>query len=192
MRILVADGNPANLESARRTLAGHDLVLVDTPEAAAEILFRQSEAMPHEVSVSQQFDVVLLSLYDEKQSEKKMFNEAPPVGFSLALTAASRRVAPLIGMVAGYLYSYDHPFGEPIKLLFDRRWSDGSRGVVINGTRVTFSDHVITQGYHDGRECEFCAHFRRIRPDCPTCQGVGKYVRAKNWGRALTRLLGKE
>lgn len=161
MRILVADDMPANLESARQTLAGHDLTLCGTVEEACHALGFRAPSAP--ATVTEPFDAVLTDLW-----------------MPMPLPERSK----LLGV---HFSKRDTGGLAPVGLIFAlRAVNQGTRFVAI----LTDSDHhtdplVTVMDLIDGQRRGSASVVGKFEARFYDHHG------AKDWGKVLARLMDK-
>lgn len=124
MKILVIDDSSIHLEAARKTLVGHDITLCDSHDEAIELL-------------TCNWDAVLCDLMmpagENAQGSKgqKFIGEEMAVGWSLALTAASRGAKYVA--VATDTNHHNHPASAMLDGIRNHMFSvDGARMLMTN------------------------------------------------------------
>jgi len=186
MKILVIDDSRVHQQSARQTLQGHDLTVVDTYDEAYKLIQprietnRKGQVIPKKEEVATPFDVVLTDLLmptgSRIQKSKKgnwladpgeFLGPEMPVGFALALNAVLHG-AKYVAVVS----DGDHHL-DPAMAMLDRL---GAYKSGVTRTPVRFE----MNGSHVG--------FFRVQ------DGDGKIqledgTSGKNWGEILDHIL---
>jgi len=210
MKILVIDDTQKHLDSAVKTLEGHDVTLCTSYDEALELLEPKKET-PY-------WDAVLCDLLmpagRDAQGSDKYVGQEMPVGWSLALVAAMRGTKYVA--VASDMNHHDHPGSAMLDRL------DGYKGHIFNidGATVLMTNKIglIELGGEEDVDCCVCSGtkfdcnswncsickgtllipttteecFCVIQHHCDSCKGTGKRTvpkRGKDWGKILDRLL---
>ena len=212
MKILVIDDAKKHLDAAIQTLVGHDVTLCSSYDEALELLEERYDdekrssliAKYREEGVKNSWskacsetklpywDVVLCDLLmpagrDAQGSKGKQFvGQEMPVGWSLALVAATRGAKYIT--VASDTNHHDHPASAMIDRI----------GVVnVDGAKVIFTNNISLVGIV-GSECVCPTCNGTLRhnlrwdgkeSDCTCKSGTSFSKWGKDWGKILNQLL---
>src|SRR3989344_159126 len=174
MKILVIDDTEMNRKSAEMAFLDHELTVVDSYDAAVEVLEKNN------------YDVVLSDLLMPASHNMlgpegmKYAGELMPVGFALALFAA-RQGTKYVAVVTATSH-HDHPASAMLDLL-----DSSTPAFVINGAVVGFSNHNMSPV--EGTVCPVC-HGGEKMGNCNPCWGTGNMM-GKNWKAALSEVMRK-
>ena len=196
MRILVIEDSPDHIESAKRTLEGHELTIVSYFDEAMELM------KPDE------FDAVLtdMMLPMSNKLDKNYYKTTDPVscGFIIALRATLCG-AKYIGMLTdinhhkGAMAAALDYLDNHLMYLNTSTCNSVRPNFIINGAKVMFVHAPMTKKV-TVRECLCIKGIQSQRyfdqdGNCTMCNGTGQHdvedeqVRVKNWGKVLADLV---
>jgi len=202
MKILVIDDSKNHRDSAVQTLAGHDLAVCSSYDEATKLLevkypgddgtskygYRPSEgekSLPY-------WDAVLCDLLMPASDECQCDNwsgQEMPVGWSLALVAASRG-AKFVAVVTD-MNHHKHPASAMLDRIYKHTF-------VVDGAKMILTNDVATVGIKGTENtCPQCNGTKRCGCEdggagyeCYGCRPEGIYYkeRGKDWGFVLELL----
>ena len=190
MKILVIDDTQKNLDSAVKTLEGHDVTLCSSYDEAIILLRERAvdekgePCYPGDADATKipYWDVVLCDLLmpvgerTHGQGQQKYVGEEMPFGWSLGLTAAMRGAKYVA--VASDVNHHDHPASAMLDGICDHFFN-------IDGAKVLMTN-VIYFVAPSKKICGKCAyHCKNLCPENGCC----KSINGKDWGKILNRLL---
>jgi len=207
MKILVIDDTQKHLDSAVKTLEGHDVTLCASYDEALQLLEPQYDEDIRDSKCEQYkseglgwsaaskkakkdaqincWDAVLCDLLmpagNDAQREKKVLGQEMPVGWSLALVAVMRGAKYVA--VASDVNHHDHPGSAMLDRL------DDSSGHIfsVDGAKVLMTNRI--EFTHPEKEvCLECSLHLKNYCETGCCKAAG----GKNWGRILGRLTDAE
>ena len=170
MRILVVEDKPEHQESARATLDGHELFVVESYDAGINMLSVTS------------FDVVLTDMMmpmSEETLEPRAFNPSQqvPYGFVIALLATLKG-AKFVAMVTDTNH-HKGAMSAALDHLGDSYYRESFQpNFVINGAKAMF---VHTPFYHEvlgQKQCGGC----KGTGTCSECKGMGQSAEGRCFG----------
>lgn len=195
MNILIIDDNDLNIQSARQTLAGHNVTTVSTHDEAIRLLMAGSKWNPQtqlEEHGHHGYEVVLCDLLMPAGKKamgpkgKEFIGQEMPVGLALSLIAALHGASHVA--VATATNHHDHPASamiDPIESNCEseyRRYSTPPK-LTINGARVGYYHAPMISV--NGTTCPKC---EGKGAECRDCMESGKLL-GKDWDKILRSLL---
>ncbi len=181
MKILVIEDSAAHRQSAIQTLIGHDVTIVDSFDAAKELLQKSCWKDGAEIE-NQMFDAVLTDMMMPMSKDGLAYGtykpeEQVPYGLILALQAAYRG-AKFVAMLTDTNH-HNGAMSKALDLLGPAYYdsSDGDSNVAtkvkrfeINGAKVVFVHTPFTQTVEKGAVCSRCSSNPGV---CANCNGTG-------------------
>lgn len=217
MKILVIDDTKVHLTAASQTLSGHEVTTCSDYDKAVELLNIQydeeelnkrnakyvaegMDSRPAYLKARKEttlpyWDAVLCDLLmpagrDAQGGEGERFvGQEMPVGWSLALLAASRGAKYVA--VATDMNHHNHPASAMLDRLSEYVFTiDSARMLMTNRVRMV----GIAGSECTCRECTGTGKLKRHDSsefDCPCCtSGTTHTIKGKDWGKVFKQLLG--